>query len=75
MSREGFLRAGAATLVATLVYVNPAEALDLILAFYRHWLSGSLTKAEALRQAQLELRRCHPEPEHWATHILVGDGR
>jgi len=71
---EGFLRAGAATLVATLVYVNPAEALDLILAFYRHWLSGSLTKAEALRQAQLELRRCHPEPEHWATHILVGDG-
>jgi tetratricopeptide (TPR) repeat protein len=71
---EGFLRAGAASLVATLVYVHPSDALDLVLAFYRNWLPGHLTKAEALRQAQLELRRRQPEPEHWATHILVGDG-
>ncbi len=71
---EGFLRAGAASLVAALVYVHPADASDLALAFYRNWISGRLSKAEALRQAQLEMRSRNSDPQHWATHILIGDG-
>lgn len=72
---EAFLAAGAASLIATLSYVDPLSAQMLARQFYREWLSGEATKAEALRRAQLWMRSHRPEPEHWATHILIGDHR
>lgn len=68
---EAFLHAGAREIVVTLVYVHPQSAQQLALAFYRHWLNGK-GAGEALRQAQLEVRREQPEPSDWATHILIG---
>lgn len=68
---EAFLHAGAREVVATLAYVHPDSAQRLALAFYSHWLSGK-GSAEALRQAQLEVRRERAEPCDWATHILIG---
>lgn len=68
---EAFLHAGARGIIVTLAYVHPASAQRLALAFYRHWLNGK-DSAEALRQAQLEVRQEHPEPNHWAAHILIG---
>lgn len=68
---EAFLHAGASRIIVTIAYVHPESAQRLALAFYRHWLNGTPT-AEALRQAQLEVRQEKPEPEHWATHILIG---
>ena len=70
---EAFLNAGASRIIVTVTYVHPESAQRLALAFYRHWLSG-LASAEALRQAQFEMRQEKPEPEHWATHILIGVG-
>lgn len=68
---EAFLHAGASRIIVTVTYVHPESAQRLALAFYRHWLNGT-SSAEALRQAQLEVRREKPEPSDWATHILIG---
>ena len=70
---EAFLHAGAHRIIVTVTYVHPESAQRLALAFYHHWLNGT-SPAEALRQAQLEVRQAEPEPEHWATHILIGVG-
>lgn len=72
---QAFLRAGAASLVATLAYVHPGAAERLALDFYREWLAGGVSKAEALRRAQLKLRALDPDPRRWATHVLIGDHR
>jgi hypothetical protein len=67
---EAFLHAGAREVVATIAYVHPDSAQRVALAFYKHWLRGE-GAAEALRQAQLEVRRERPEPRDWAAHILI----
>jgi CHAT domain-containing protein len=68
---EAFLHAGARGIIVTLAYVHPESAQRLALAFYRHWLNGQ-DSGEALRQAQLEVRRERPAPGDWAAHILIG---
>jgi len=84
---EAFLRAGTPTLVAPLSYVDPKLASELAFGFHarrlggppvpgdEHVLSVTIGKAEALRQSQLSLRVQHPNPEDWATHVLIGDGQ
>lgn len=79
---QAFLQAGATTVLATLAKVDPEPAQQLALSFYKHWLSGKATKAEALRQAQLELLKPQLElpkkqrrPDRWASHIVIGDHR
>lgn len=71
---EAWLLAGATSIVATLHEVDPSSARDLALAFYRRRLHDGLGAAEALRQAQLEVRETRPDPAHWAAHLLIGDG-
>jgi hypothetical protein len=41
--------------------------------FYTHLREG-MAKAEALRQAQLEVREKYPNPYYWAGFVLSGDG-
>jgi CHAT domain-containing protein len=73
--------AGCPSTIATEWKVDSASAADLMLAFYRQWLHGhpatSFAKAEALRQARLQLlrdpRRRHPF--YWASYVLIGSGR
>lgn len=72
---QSFLHAGASSLIATLSYVHPASAGQLALEFYREWLTAGVTKAEALRHAQLKMHKWNPDPRHWAFHILIGDHR
>jgi CHAT domain-containing protein len=38
-------------------------------------LKTNKNKAEALRQATLEIRRLHPHPFYWAPFVLVGTYR
>ncbi|MFO0956420.1 MAG: CHAT domain-containing protein [Isosphaeraceae bacterium] len=71
---EALLLAGATSIVATLHEVDPGSASDLALAFYEGWLHVGLGRAEALRRAQLEVRRTRPDPARWAAHLLIGDG-
>ena len=71
--------------------VADQSTAELLTAFYRHWQNtdaggggggAKITKAEALRRAQLELLegrsasgRKHAHPFHWAPFILIRDGR
>jgi CHAT domain-containing protein len=71
---RGFLYAGAANLLVSLWQVNDETTADLMVNFYGSMLEGQ-TKAEALRQAKLNLIQSHPEyakPYYWAPFILVG---
>jgi len=69
--------AGVPTTVVSQWKVEAASTRDLMVSFHRPLASGAkVTRAEALRQAQLGLRR-KPETHHpfyWAGFVLVGDG-
>lgn len=71
---EAWILAGATAIVATLHEVDPGAARDVAIAFYEGWLNAGLRPAEALRRAQLEVRRSRPDPAQWAAHLLIGDG-
>ncbi len=48
-------RAGAASVIATLWSVNECSSAELMKLFYQNKVSGKMTKARALREAQLSL--------------------
>jgi len=66
-------QAGARTTVASLWLVDSASTAMLVEEFYKG-LNKNLTKAEALRQAQLSLlsNPKYQHPYYWAGFILVG---
>lgn len=69
------LRAGAQSTLATLWRVNDVATADLMSVFYRDLTNSTITKAEALRHAQLTLLQ-NPEYQHpfyWAPFVLVGN--
>jgi CHAT domain-containing protein/predicted negative regulator of RcsB-dependent stress response len=88
---DAFAKAGAATVVASLWSVEDRSTAELLVAFYRGMRGGGrklgdgeitthyspLTKAEALRQAQLGLLRSKQwaHPYYWAPFILMGEWR
>lgn len=69
---RGFLYAGARSLLVSLWMVDDESMTRLMTAFYTHWLAGS-PKAQALRQAQLDLMQEAQHPYFWAPLALVGD--
>jgi CHAT domain-containing protein len=68
---RAFLFAGARQLLASLWRVDDVSTAILVKQFYRR-LDG-VDRAEALRQAQLEVRRRYPHPAHWSGMFLSGD--
>ena len=68
------LKAGARSALATLWYINDVASGTLITAFYQGLQSG-LSKAQALRRAQMALaadpRWAHPA--YWAPFLLIGN--
>jgi len=69
---EAFLLAGAKSVIATLYPVDPGAAQKVSMYFYSEWLEKGFSKPEALQRAQLAVRKEHPDPKFWASHILVG---
>lgn len=67
---RGLLYAGADSIVSSLWKVDDQSTRDLMVAFYSNL--GGMDKAEALRQAQLTVRRAHPHPYFWAAFMLTG---
>jgi CHAT domain-containing protein len=71
-----FLYAGARSAVATYWMVEDASTADLMRDFYGE-LGRGTAKAEALRQAQLQLAHSQTEmhePFYWAAFNLMGEG-
>lgn len=69
---NAFIEAGAESVVSTLWKVEDRTTAHLMTKFY-----GSLTKhdskAESLRNAQLDLLRSNLPPYYWASFEIVGD--
>ncbi len=72
------VRAGVRSVLATLWYVNDESTVYLMDAFYHQLQDPAISKAEALRRAQIELIR-NPDfaefshPAIWAPFTLIGN--
>ncbi|MEA2561760.1 MAG: hypothetical protein QOH06_3264 [Acidobacteriota bacterium] len=72
---RGFMYAGAARVLASLWSVDDRATSVLMERFYRHMVSGGMSPAAALRQAQIEMSR-DPHwhaPYYWAGFSLQGE--
>jgi len=69
------VRSGARSTLASLWSVNDASTTELMVKFYQSLTQKKLSKAEALRQSQLELLKTpqYQHPFYWAPFILVGN--
>lgn len=70
--RRSFVLAGAQTLVMTLWKVPDKQTQELMVEFYRG-LKKEIGRAEALREAQLEMKRKYPHPVYWGAFICQGN--
>ena len=68
---RGFLYAGAATIVASLWKVDDQATSDLMRAFYSNL--SQTGKLDALRRAQIEIKKQRPQPFFWAPFQLLGN--
>ncbi len=70
------VRAGARSTLASLWSIGDQSTAILIGEFYRELASAKVTKAEALRRAQVNLLKKYPNysrPSYWAPYVLVGN--
>ncbi|MHC5828531.1 MAG: CHAT domain-containing protein, partial [Nostoc sp.] len=69
------VRSGARSTLGTLWAVQDESTVDLMNKFYLELSQPGVTKAEALRQAQLLLLRSsnYGHPYYWAPFVLVGN--
>ncbi len=72
---HAFLRAGAARVMVSLWSVDDEATAELMTRFYSRLLRERRTPAQALREAQLSLRRDRrwQAPSYWAGFTLYGD--
>lgn len=70
---RGFLYAGSSSIVASLWKVDDLATADLMTQFYTNM--KTLDKREALRQAQLEMKKKYDHPFYWASFQLTGNTR
>ena len=70
--RRAFVPAGAKTLVMSLWKVPDEATRELMEDFYHRILRGE-GRAEALRQAQLEMKQKYTDPYYWGAFICQGD--
>ena len=69
---RAFLYAGTPSVVASLWSVDDAATAQLMERFHTYLRAG-LGKAEALRQAQIEVRAEYPHPYFWSAFVVTGD--
>lgn len=70
--RRAFVLAGARTLVMSLWKVPDQQTQELMVEFYRRILDGK-PRSDALREAQLEIKKKYPDPLYWGAFICQGD--
>ncbi len=70
------VKAGARSTLASLWHINDKSTAILMGEFYRELANTKVTKAEALRRAQVTLLTKYPNyerPGFWAPYVLVGN--
>ncbi|OUL23131.1 hypothetical protein BV372_30215 [Nostoc sp. T09] len=69
------VRAGARSTLASLWQIDDESTALFVGAFYKELKEGKVTKAEALRHAQIKLLQ-HPNyntPSFWSAYVLIGN--
>ncbi len=69
------IRAGARSTVASLWQIDDEATAIFIGSFYQQLKDSNISKAEAVRHAQLELLK-HPNynsPSYWSAYVLIGN--
>ncbi len=69
------VRAGARSALATLWHINDPASSDLVAEFYRQLQGPGVSRASALRSAQLKLLRDprYEHPGYWAPFLLINN--
>ncbi len=70
------VKAGARSTLASLWHISDRSTAVLMGEFYRQLATSKVTKAEALRRAQVKLLKKYPNyeyPAFWAPYVLVGN--
>jgi hypothetical protein len=68
---RAFLFAGTPTVISSLWNVDDKATTVLMERFYTHLRAG-MGKAQALQQAQRDVRAQYPHPYYWASFVLTG---
>ncbi|MGB3587645.1 MAG: CHAT domain-containing tetratricopeptide repeat protein [Tunicatimonas sp.] len=68
--QRSFLIAGAQSVLMSLWNVNDNSTAELMTIFYQNWLSGQ-GKHQALRNAQLAVRKQRADPYFWGGFVLI----
>jgi CHAT domain-containing protein len=69
--QRAFLVAGAKTLIMSLFKVADTPTQELMIKFYRNWLSTG-NQRQSFIDAKKELRLEYPEPIYWGAFIMIG---
>jgi CHAT domain-containing protein/Tfp pilus assembly protein PilF len=74
---RAFMYAGTPSVLASLWSVSDMSTASLMGEFYKNLIKNKLSKADALRKAQLTLMsdKKYAHPFYWAPFILIGDWR
>jgi CHAT domain-containing protein len=74
---QGFMYAGARSVIASLWQVPDRATAELMTHFYSYLLEHDLNPAQALRRAQLDVAaaRRWRDPYFWGGFVLLGDWR
>jgi CHAT domain-containing protein len=72
---RGFIYAGTPSLLATLWEVDDQSTSIVMRQFYENWRKKGMEKPEALRRAQLALKKTpgYEHPYYWAPFVIIGD--
>jgi CHAT domain-containing protein len=70
--KRSFILSGAKTVVMSLWSIPSKETTELMTEFYTLMAKGK-TKAEALREARLNLMKKKPNPFYWGAFVMVGN--
>lgn len=69
------IKAGARSALATLWFINDEASAELVSEFYRQLRNPTLSKAQALQQAQRKLLadRVYEHPAYWSPFLLLNN--
>ncbi len=71
--QRGFQVAGAQNILMSLWAVSDEATQVLMSTFYQKWIGEKMSKRQAFRAAQLEVKEKYAEPYYWGAFVMVGE--